>query len=127
MIFSNRSLKKIADLEEPLQLVLIEAIKNCPIDFGISEGHRTLIKQQEYYRDGKSKCDGIIKKSKHQFLPSEAFDIYAYVDGSANYGIKNLTFIAGWIMGVADQMGIEIEWGGHWKHFNDMPHFQIKK
>lgn len=32
---------------------------------------------------------------------------------------------AGRMLGVADSMGIKLQWGGHWKSFKDLPHFQL--
>ena len=32
---------------------------------------------------------------------------------------------AGRMLGVADNMGVKMSWGGHWRNFKDLPHFQI--
>ena len=111
------------------------AISMTTVDFGISEGHRTLEKQQEYYNaiPQLSKCDGIVKKSKHQSLPSLACDIYAYVDGKASYDKETLSYLAGMIEFIGKQLYMSkkithlIQWGGSWTTFVDMPHYQIYK
>lgn len=122
---SNTSKKRLSTCDEKIQKVIKEAIKTSPIDFGVSEGHRTLEKQQAYYRDGKSTLNGIDKKSRHQSMPSEAIDLYAY-DKGAKWDEKSLTLLAGHILGTANRLGVDLVWGGNWKTFKDMPHFELK-
>ena len=56
----------------------------------------------------------------------KAFDIYAYVDGRATWSVEFYKPIARHIQQVAsNDFGIELEWGGDWKNFIDLPHFQI--
>jgi len=121
---SSTSKRRLKTCTEDIQLVINEAIKNSPIDFGVSEGHRTTRKQQEYFKDGKSLLDGIHKKSRHQSNPSQAIDLYAY-DKKALWDKKSLTLLAGHILGTANRLGIELEWGGNWTKFIDMPHYQL--
>ena len=33
--------------------------------------------------------------------------------------------LAGRVLGVAESMGIKLAWGGHWKNFVDLPHFEL--
>ena len=47
-------------------------------DFSVLEGERTLEQQQKYFKEGKSKLDGVNQKSKHQSKPSNAVDIAPY-------------------------------------------------
>ena len=56
----------------------------------------------------------------------KAFDIYAYVNGSASWDMKYLEPIARHLQEVAlDEFGIKLEWGFDlWK--KDGAHFQIK-
>lgn len=124
--FSKRSLEKLETCHVDLIKVAKTAIIDCPIDFGIAEGHRTLATQQKYFNEGKSKCDGIIHKSRHQSMPSIAFDFYAYVDGKGSWNKEHLTVIAHWILDKAKELDIDLEWGGDWKSFIDMPHIQLK-
>lgn len=60
--FGKRSREKLSQCHPDLQLIAEESLKLSSIDFGISEGHRSVEKQQEYFRTGKSKVDGIKKK-----------------------------------------------------------------
>ena len=77
--FGKRSREKLAQCHADLQLIATESLKVSSIDFGVSEGHRSIEKQQEYFNSGKSKVDGIKIKGKHNYQPSLAIDIYAYI------------------------------------------------
>lgn len=123
---SQRSLSRLNGIEPILIEIVKDAIKESPIDFGIPNdgGLRTAERQNELYKKGVSKLDGYNKKSYHQ--TGKAFDIYAYVDGKASWDRKHLTAIAEHIKEVAlDKFGVKLTWGGDWKSFVDMPHFQI--
>jgi len=102
------------------------AIVDSPFDFGIPQfgGLRTAEDQKSLFDKGVSRCDGYKHKSYHQ--SGNAFDIYAYVDGKASWDVDHLTVIADHIICVAqEQFSVELEWGGNWKTFVDLPHFQI--
>lgn len=123
---SRRSLDRLDSVNPLLIAIVVEAIKTSPIDFGIPEygGIRTAIEQNDLFRKRKSKCDGFNKKSYHQ--SGNAFDIYAYVNGKASWKKEYLTTIARHIQGVAkERYNVNLQWGGDWVSFKDMPHFQI--
>ena len=123
---SKRSYERLNGVNAILIAILTEAIKESPYDFGIprSGGLRTAEFQNELYKKGKSQLDGYKKKSYHQ--SGKAFDIFAYVDGKASWDRDQLTAIARHIQKVArEQFDVELTWGGDWKNFVDMPHFQI--
>jgi len=123
---SKRSYERLNGVNAILIAILTEAIKESPYDFGIprSGGLRTAEFQNELYKKGKSQLDGYNKKSYHQ--SGKAFDIFAYVDGKASWDRDKLTAIARHIQKVAkEQFDTELTWGGDWKNFVDMPHFQI--
>ena len=129
--FSNTSLERLSTCEQGLQEVMKLAIKRSPIDFGIAEGHRSVERQQEYYSQGRTKpgkiityIDGVKKKGKHNYNPSKAVDIYAYVNGKASWKVEHLCIIAGVILSCSIELGVKIEWGGLWKKFKDYPHFE---
>lgn len=124
---SKRSLSRLEGIEPDLIELLKEAIKTSPYDFGIPRegGLRTAEDQHILFLKGASKCDGYKRKSKHQL--GLAFDIYGYVDGKPTWDKIILTNIAYHILMVAASMGIKLTWGGNWKNFKDMPHFEIKK
>lgn len=144
MVFGDRSKKNLATCHEDLQLIANEAIKNTDIDFGISEGHRSVERQNQLFKEGKSKIDGINKMGKHNYNPSLAFDIYVYVSGKKElaYDIKHLCYLGGRLKDTASRLYAEdkishlLRWGGNWdgdgeiiydQSFQDLPHFELKK
>ncbi len=67
--FGERSAANLATAHKDLQIVMTTAIKSSMVDFGISEGHRSLERQKELFDEGKSRIDGITKKGKHNYNP----------------------------------------------------------
>ena len=123
---SKRSYSRLDGVNAILIAIVTEAIKESPYDFGIprSGGLRTDEEQYLLYKKGRSKADGFKKKSYHQ--TGKAFDVFAYVDGKASWEKEHLEPIAMHILKVAkDEFNINLTWGGNWKSFRDMPHFQI--
>jgi len=123
---SKRSYERLNGVDAILIAIVTEAIKESPYDFGIpkSGGLRTAEEQYILYKKGRSKADGFKKKSYHQ--SGKAFDIFAYVGGKASWDKKHLEAIAEHIISIANGMfDIDLEWGGNWRSFKDMPHFQI--
>ena len=143
--FGNSSTTKLETCHADLQKIMQLAISRSRIDFGISEGHRSLERQKQLFDEGKSKIDGIDKKGKHNFDPSEAVDIYVYhpdteLRSKLAYDKSSLSYIAGIIISCTEELigkgeiTHTIRWGGNWdkdgviiqdQSFNDLPHFEI--
>src|SRR3990167_5347863 len=140
--FGNRSKVKLASCHKDLQIIAEEAIKVSMVDFGISEGHRTLEKQLEYFSTGKSKIDGIKKKGKHNQSPANAFDFYAYIPNKPelSFDIRYLCYLVGVITATAQRLLNEgrithkVRSGANWdsdgelltdQDFDDLPHVEI--
>lgn len=123
---SQRSLNRLQGIDRRLIDLLLIAIRDSPYDFGIPRegGLRSAEDQYILFKKGASKCDGYKNKSKHQL--GIAFDIYGYVDGKATWDEEILTAIANHILTVAASMRIKLSWGGDWRSFKDMPHFQLR-
>jgi len=139
--FSNKSKERLNTCHEDLRLIANIAIQRSQIDFGIAEGHRSVERQYDLYKAGLSKIDGVNKRGKHNYKPSLAFDIYAWVNGRSSYDQRYIIFIAGVILAVAKELkeqgriDTELRWGGNWdgdgqiindQSFNDLVHFEIK-
>lgn len=147
---SKRSIKNLETCDPELIDLVEEAITNCPIDFGISYGHRTQEEQFELYKKGREErghkwvltdpskkvtnIDGYEVMSKHNHSPSLAFDFICYVNGKVTWKEKYYVFVAGYIMGKAQELGINVTWGGNFDRdndimekgtFNDLGHFEI--
>ena len=138
--FGKNSKEKLSTCHVDLQLIMNTVINITDVDFGISEGNRSLAKQHQYFVEGKSKIDGIVRKGKHNYLPSLAVDIYPYFDGGAKWDNEHLSYLAGIIHAVAEMLYAQgkishkIRWGGNWdmdgvilldQSFDDRPHFEL--
>jgi len=137
MKFSKRSLDNLLGVHPDLCKIMHEAIKETPIDFTITEGLRTVQRQQELYAQGRTKpgtivtqVDGLKKKSNHQVKDDGygyAVDLYPYLSGSVQVNaVKELKIIAAHIIATAMRLGIKMDWGGSWTSFKDYPHFELK-
>jgi len=82
------------------------------VDFSIVWGHRGEEDQNKAYYSGHSNVKW--PNSKHNKIPSEAFDFMPYPFKSWE-DIKRFTYIAGIIMGCALQLGVILTYGGDWK------------
>ena len=145
--FGTNSNNHLITCHPDIQLVLTLALHRTRIDFGISFGHRSTEVQKTLYAEGKSECDGITKKSKHQSFPSDAVDIYAYhpdtrVRRELAQDKCSLSYIAGIIISCAKELKEKgeiksiITWGGNWdrdgiilkdQKFDDLYHFERKR
>ncbi len=121
----SNSLNNRAGVDPRLIDISDRAIQLSIIDFGIpsSGGLRTTKEQAALFTAGKSNADGRTNKSYHQ--TGRALDVYAYVDGKASWDKLHLALIASAMMQAANELGYKLEWGGLWKSFQDMPHFQL--
>lgn len=119
--FSTRSVKRLKGVHNDLVRVLILALQESTIDFGIAEGKRTLAKQKQYVREGKSQT----LNSRH--LTGHAVDIYAWADGASSWTKKDLRKVWNAIQAAAKLLGVEVKWGGNWRNFQDAPHFELSR
>ena len=145
--FSKNSYNKLSTCHDDLIKIFELVIKRSNVDFGISEGHRTIERQNELYRQGKSKIDGVTRKGKHNVKPSEALDVYVYhsvleTRRKIIYSREHLSYIAGLADACANELfekgeiKHKIRWGGNWdsdgvigldQSFDDFPHFELIK
>lgn len=106
----------------------MEAKNRAEIDFDISSGYRTPEQQLKLYKACKSQLDGYKHKSKHNYEPAWAVDVYAYDGSKTSYEHWKLAYLAGIFYECAFDFGIKIKWGGTWivdgKPF-DMPHVEL--
>lgn len=119
--FGKSSKKRLATLHPDLQKVLNEVIKIYNIS--IICGHRKERAQNFAYKNNKS-----TKKwpdSRHNSLPSEAVDLAPWPICWDD--VEEFFYMAGIVMVVAKSLGIELEWGGRWRHPKDCPHFQLAR
>ena len=125
---SKRSIGRLQNVNSLLIAIVVDGIKESPFDFGIPQhgGKRTADEQNLLFKQVPkvTNADGFIKKSYHQ--TGDAFDIFAYVDGKASWDVKYLEPIARHLQDIAlEKYNIMLTWGGDFRSFKDMPHFQI--
>lgn len=118
--FSARSLKKLEGVHEDLVRVVKRALELSTIDFAITEGVRTRARQNELVAAGKSWT----KNSRH--ITGHAVDVMAYVNGKGSWAWVHYPIIADAFQKAADELDIEIVWGGSWKQ-KDGVHFELDR
>ena len=125
--FGKKSKERLSTCEKDLQLLFGEVIKY--VDCSILEGHRGKDRQNALYEEGKTKVK--YPRGRHNASPSRAVDCVPYpIDWKDR---ERMTLFAGFVLGIANQMGINIRWGGDWDQdfevqdnmFDDFPHFEL--
>jgi peptidoglycan L-alanyl-D-glutamate endopeptidase CwlK len=121
----KKSIENLIGVDDELIDVVELAIEITKVDFGIPStgGYRVEAEQAKLFTAGLSKADGRVNKSKHQ--TGRAVDVFAYVDGKASYNTEHLAMVAAAMLQAASQLNIELKWGGHFRSFTDMPHFEL--
>ena len=126
--FGKSSKKRLSTCDSKLQKVFNEVIKH--VDCSVLEGHRSKDRQNKLYEEEKTKVK--YPNGRHNRQPSSAVDVTPYpVDWKDR---ERQTLFAGFVIGVASQMGINLRWGGDWdqdfqvvdNRFDDFPHFELK-
>lgn len=125
--FSQRSLNNLQGVHPDLVLCVKAALQASEVDFTVVEGMRTLEKQREYFSKGASRT----MRSYHLRQPdgfAHAVDLYPYFDGKVQVTAPDRYWrmIAVAMKKVAADIGVRITWGGDWKSFCDMPHYQYE-
>jgi len=133
-------------LHEDLQIIVSWGLKKCAVDFSQYEGHRPVEKQLEYYKKGReinyatgqwevvnkkkviTNVDGIRIKGKHNYNPSMALDLRAYVPDKPQltWDVKHITYIAASLVMIAEFLYDEgliqhkLRWGSNWDFDGDL-------
>ena len=127
--FGKRSLKQLDTCDVNLKRVFDEVIKT--VDCSVLEGHRSKDRQNALYDEGKTKVK--YPRGRHNHSPSRAVDIVPYpIDWNDR---ERFHLFAGFVLGIAKSMGINLRWGGDWNQnwevddnkFDDFPHFELRE
>ena len=127
--FGRTSKNRLATCHEDLQDLFNEVIKH--VDCCVLEGHRSGERQDKLYEEGKTKVK--FPNGRHNANPSNAVDVVPYpIDWDDR---ERFHLFAGFVLGVAQSMEINIRWGGDWNknfevddnQFDDFPHFELLK
>lgn len=126
--FSQTSKDRLATCDARLQRVFNEVIKH--FDCKVLQGHRGQAEQDKAFAEGASQKKW--PNGNHNSMPSKAVDVVPYpVDWTDR---ERMTLFAGFVIGIAQGMGIDIRWGGDWNEntkvkdnsFDDLPHYEVK-
>lgn len=133
--FGPASRACIEQLDGRLQRVLYRYADHAPpeLDLSIIVGHRGEAAQNEAFRTKKSKTPW--PRSKHNRLPSAAFDFRPYPFPSAEHWKDGIRFgrIAGGLILAAAIEKVPVRWGGDWdqdgqsidESFLDLGHLEL--
>ena len=105
---SQRSLSRLEGVDERLVVIVKKAIDVTRVDFGVTEGLRSVETQRRYVKAGKSQTFN----SKH--LEGKAVDLVAYIDGTVSWELNVYDDIADAIKAVAIEKQTPIRWGAAW-------------
>lgn len=126
-IFGQASTRKLETCHKDLIAVCELVIETY--DFTVLEGHRSGKRQDELFRQGKSKLKA--GQSKHNQSPSLAVDICPWpIDWE---DLNRFFFLSGMMFQGAADLDIKIRWGMDWNQnfdfkdqsFFDAPHFEL--
>lgn len=125
--FGKRSKYNLLSCDKRIVELFEEVVKE--FDCSVLCGYRGQDEQDKAWNESKSTLR--YPKSKHNSMPSMAVDVAPYpIDWDDT---ERFYYFAGYVKGVASQMGIGIIWGGDWDNdtkvrdngFDDLVHFQI--
>jgi peptidoglycan L-alanyl-D-glutamate endopeptidase CwlK len=105
---SQTSLNRLKGVDPKLVKVVERAIELSTVDFGVTEGLRTVETQKKYVAAGKSQT----MKSKH--IEGKAVDLVAYVDGKVSWELNLYDNIADAMAKAAKESGVPLKWGAAW-------------
>lgn len=121
---SKRTKKNLIGVDERLALLVGYVLGISEIDFFVNEGVRSTEKQRRLYKQGKSKCDGVLNISKHQ--EGKAIDIY-YVGWKNTDDPKDVRWakLIKTFKFAGKKLGLKLEFGYDWGW--DKPHIELKE
>ena len=119
--FSARSTRNLKGVHPDLVRVALRAIAITDLDFGVTEGLRTIERQRELVAAGASRT----MNSRH--LTGHAIDVVALIGGEGRWDWPLYAQLALHFKKAASDVGVPIVWGGDWKTFRDGPHYELPR
>ena len=117
--FSQRSENNLRGVHPDLVKVVRLALELSPVDFGITEGLRTVERQKQLVAEGKSQT----MNSRH--ISGHAVDVFAYPTPAGSWDWQYYQQISQAFKQAGKNLGIPVEWGGDGKTLKAGPHFQL--
>ena len=114
-----RSKNRLRKVHPDLRAVIQLAITLTEVDFTVLETLRTEERQLLLLKKGATWT----MNSRH--LTGHAADLGAMVGNKVRWDWHLYHKVSDAVMKAADELGVDIEWGGNWKTTPDGPHFQL--
>ena len=114
----TRSKQNLSGVHPDLVSVVKRAIEISDKDFTVIEGIRNINRQRELVKTGKSTT----MNSRH--ITGHAVDIAPW---PISWDWDEFYPIADAMKQAAEELEIDLEWGGDWKNFPDAPHWQLSR
>lgn len=112
-------MQNLSGVHPDLVAVVKRAIEITEQDFSVIEGVRNIERQRQLVAKGASKT----LNSRH--ITGHAVDIAPWpIDWE---DLKRFEIMADAMKQAADELGVDVEWGGDWRSFYDGPHFQLSR
>ena len=104
-MLNDRSIKNLEGVHPLLLQVVERASEISPVEFVITEGLRSIEKQKQLVKEGKSRT----LRSYH--LTGKAVDVVAIVDDKITWDWQPYTLIAKAFKEAANELDVKITWG----------------
>ena len=105
---SQRSLKKLDGVHSDLVKVVKKAITLTKVDFGVTQGLRTLEQQKALLKSGATQT----MNSKH--LTGHAVDLVAYIGSDVSWQLNLYDDLADAMKQAAIELSVPVRWGAAW-------------
>jgi hypothetical protein len=111
-------LQNLSGVHPDLVAVVKKAIEISEQDFTVLEGIRNINRQRELVKTGKSTT----MNSRH--LTGHAVDLAPW---PISWEWEGFYPIADAMKQAAEELEVDLKWGGDWKNFPDGPHFELDR
>lgn len=117
--FSQHSETRLVGVHPDLVRLARRALELSTVDFGITEGLRSVDREKQMVAEGHSQT----MHSRH--LTGHAVDVDAVVNGAVSWDWPLYDQIAQAFKQASAELSIPVEWGGDWQTLKDGAHFQL--
>lgn len=118
---STKSRARLDGVHPDLVRVVEAAIRISPVEFAVTEGLRTVARQETLVASGASKT----MNSRH--ITGHAVDVAPIIAGQIRWDWPPFHDIAKAMKTAAAAEGVTLVWGGDWRTFKDGPHFELSR
>lgn len=135
MALTKRDEQRLATVHPVLAELVRQSERWVPLM--VVEGARSLAKQKEYFAKGKSRtmnsrhlpkaAAGVPEPVSHAVDLAPLVDLDRDGDLDLSWNAADFKPLAAIMKDEARKAGVAIVWGGDWKGFVDMPHFELDR